>query len=502
MEEDRPRPRGEPPPLSSVRGPLAAVSATSSVRDPSAPPSQLVMSARVPEIGHAGESARERAKASLARAQALNPSLNAFITLTPEVAMADSARADEARDRGRRLPLDGLTLAVKDNLDVAGIPTTVASRFFQANAATRDAHVVRRLRRAGAVVVGKTNLHEFAFGALTANPPPYGICHNPWDLSRTPGGSSGGSAVALAADITDGALGSDTGGSVRIPAGLCGVTGLRPTFGRVSTDGCFPLSWSLDTVGPMARSAALVARLFKVTDGAGTRDDRAPRRIPTRRSASIAGLRFGLAGGFFAEADAVVLAAVRDVATVMIDLGAKLLDVNIPGAEAAFVDAGTIIRADAIALHGERYATEPERFGAEIRERLRRASAVTGQELAGAVQRAYEWRLALRRVFTAVDALLLPTTSTTAPVFGGDAIATTSMLVRMTYPWSLAHVPALSMPCGFSADGLPIGCQLVAAPWSDELLLNVATAYQAVTTWHERRPALEPMTPRARLGLM
>jgi aspartyl-tRNA(Asn)/glutamyl-tRNA(Gln) amidotransferase subunit A len=438
-----------------------------------------------------GRSAGDVAASSISRAEERNSLLNAFLTFTPELAMRDALRVDAARAAGRPLPLDGFVMAVKDNLDVAGVRTSVASRFFESGAAVRDAGVVHRLRAAGAIVIGKTNLHEFAFGAITANPPPYGVCRNPWDPSRTPGGSSGGSGAALAADLCMGALGSDTGGSVRIPAALCGVVGLRPTYGRLSTVGCFPLSWSLDTVGPMARSAEDVARMFGVMDGYDDRDVRAVPRPADRLRSPIVGLRVAVADGLFASADPDVMAAVRETATVLRDLGARLVDVSVPATEAVLDDTATIIRADALAVHGSRYRTEPDRFGAEIRERLRVASTITAEQLAAAQQRGHEWRRAVQKVFREVDIVLTPTTRTTAPTFGGDPIETTAMLVQMTYPWSLAHVPALSMPCGFSKNGLPIGCQVVAAPWNDELLLDLARAYQGATTWHERRPRLD-----------
>ena len=438
-----------------------------------------------------GRSAGDVAASFLASAEERNGSLNAFLSLTAEIAMGDALRVDEARAAGRPLPLDGFVLAVKDNLDVAGVRTSVASRFFESGVAVRDASVVHSLRAAGAIVIGKTNLHEFAFGAITANPPPYGVCRNPWDLSRTPGGSSGGSAAALAAGLCMGALGSDTGGSVRVPAALCGVTGLRPTYGRLSTVGCFPLSWSLDTVGPMARSAEDVARMFGVMDGYDDLDVRAVPRPVDRPRRPIAGIRVAVADGLFASADPDIIAAVRETATILGDLGARLVDVSVPATEAVLDDTATIVRADALAVHGSRYRTEPDRFGAEIRERLRVASTITGEQLSAAHQRGYEWRRTVLKVFREVDIVLTPTTQTTAPTFGGDPIETTAMLMRMTYPWSLARVPALSMPCGFSTNGLPIGCQVVAAPWNDELLLELARAYQGATTWHERRPRLD-----------
>jgi aspartyl-tRNA(Asn)/glutamyl-tRNA(Gln) amidotransferase subunit A len=248
----------------------------------------------------------------------------------------------------------------------------------------------------------------------------------------------------------------------------------------------------LDTVGPMARSAEDVARMFGVMDGYDDQDVRALPRPADRPRRPIAGIRVTVADGLFASADPDVMAAVRETATVLGDLGARLVDVSVPATQAVLDDTATIVRADALAVHASRYRTEPDRFGAEIRERLRIASTITAEQLSAAHQRGHEWQRAVLKVFREVDIVLTPTTKTTAPTFGGDPIETTAMLMRMTYPWSLARVPALSMPCGISTNGLPIGCQMVAAPWNDELLLDLARAYQGATTWHEKRPRLDP----------
>lgn len=239
-------------------------------------------------------------------ARAANDVLNAFITLTPEAARADAARVDAARAAGSPLPLDGMPITVKDNMDLAGWPTTAASRSTSDAPATVDAEAVRRVREAGGVVIGKANLHELAFGMTTTNPPPFGVTLNPWDHGRIAGGSSGGTAAAVAADLSVGGLGTDTGGSIRVPSALTGLTGLRPTFGRISTRGVFPLSWTFDTAGPIARSADDAGLLYRVMAGWDPED---PRSEPSRggedeqpRGArTCAGIRFGIAGGFFHE---------------------------------------------------------------------------------------------------------------------------------------------------------------------------------------------------------
>ena len=440
-------------------------------------------------------SAVELTEAVLERIEEVQPVINAFITTTPELALEDARRADERRAAGKALPLAGMPIAVKDNIDVGGVLTTVASKFFADYIPDEDAETVRRVRAAGGVIVGKAFLHEFVFGA-TCNNPFYGQCRNPWDVERIPGGSSGGSGAALAADLCVGALGSDTGGSVRIPAHLNGVSALRPTFGSVSSRGAFPICWSFDTVGPMARSMVDVAHMYAVMAGFDLEDPRAVDHPPVDAlsglEAGVAGVRIGIPGDFFFDdLEPGIDACVRAAADQLSDLGAELVEIDVPGGAAATDICSRLIRADALALHRERLESRHDDFGADIAERLTTGYDIQGWEVAELVQRMYEWRRRMRRLFRdEVDLVLTPTAVATAPpIEGAEMIATTAKLTRFTYPWSLAHMPAVSLPCGFAENGMPVGVQLGADQWQEALLLRASVAYQAVTDFHRRRPA-------------
>ncbi len=430
----------------------------------------------------------------LARIEAEQPRLNAYVTVMAEQARADARRVDRQRARGEDPgPLAGLPVAVKDNIDVAGVPATRGSDFFRDRIPGHDAEVVRRLRAAGAVVVGKTALHEFAYGATTNNPH-FGACRNAWDPERIPGGSSGGSGAALGADLCLAALGTDTGGSVRIPAALNGVSALRPTYGSVSNRGVFPISASLDTVGPMARSIDEVARVLAVVAGYDRDDpwaiEHESPEVRARLDAGAAGLRVGVPGSFFLDdVEPAIARNTRAVAGVLGELGAQVTELDVPGAERA-VEATTVIsRAEALGLHRDRLEREPGRFGEDVRLRLELAREIDGATLATAIARMREWRARMLRVFDEVDLLLTPTTPTGAPLVDeAEMIATTARLTRFTYAWSLAWLPAASVPSGLGDDGLPTGVQLAAAPWRDDLPLRAGHALQQATGHHRLRP--------------
>lgn len=448
-------------------------------------------------------SAVELAESFLARIAVYQPTLNCFISVTPEIAVGDARQVDAARQRGEPLPLDGMPIALKDNIDVAGVRTTVASKFFQNNIPTKDAEVVRRLRMAGAVLVGKAALHEFVFGATTNNPAPYGACRNPWELSRIPGGSSGGSGVAIAADLCIGALGTDTGGSVRIPASLNGVTGLRPTFGRVSTTGVFPCAPTFDEVGPMARSVKDVAKLLAAITGYDFDDPRSV-EVPTTDAIGeldqgLDGIRVGIPQSFFFDGvDPDIADGVLEAANVLREAGASVSHVDVPTSRAICDATATIVRAEALALHRKRYDEHPELFGEEIRRRFELGEQLRGWEVAASYTLLYEWRRDLRRLFQNIDIALSPTTKIVAPpIEGSESISISWDLTFLTYPWSLGALPALSMPCGFSKSGLPFGVQLAAAPWRESLLLRAGACFQSATDWHLRRPAIAASLPVA-----
>jgi aspartyl-tRNA(Asn)/glutamyl-tRNA(Gln) amidotransferase subunit A len=443
-----------------------------------------------------GIGALELVDALLARTEHAQPVVNGYISVMADAARADARQIDEARARGDAPgPLDGMPVAIKDNIDVAGAPTTVGSRFFGDAPAAEDAEAVRRLRAAGAIPIGKATLHEFVYGSTNDNPH-YGPGRNPWDPSRIPGGSSGGSGVVLAADLAIGALGTDTGGSVRIPAALNGVSALRPTYGSVSNRGVFPISATFDTVGPMARSMVDVAQLLSVMVGYDALDPRAVSHPPIDPLAGLdeglAGLRIGMPRTFFFEdVEPAIDRAVRAAAEQLAALGADVVDIDVPGAERAMQDVTLITRADALALHRERLEAHPDWFGEDLQRRLALGHDISGADFAAAIGRMYEWRTFMLGVFADVDLILTPTTNSTAiPIDTAETISATAQMTRFTYAWSMAHMPAASVPCGFDEHGLPIGLQLAAAPWQDAVVLRAGVGYQAVTDWHRRRTPL------------
>jgi aspartyl-tRNA(Asn)/glutamyl-tRNA(Gln) amidotransferase subunit A len=434
------------------------------------------------------------AQAFLDRIDSLDGLLNAFITVTPELALADARRADAARAAGRPLPLDGMPIAVKDLIDVAGVRMTGASRLFEHRVAAEDAEVVRRLREAGAVVLGKANLHELAYGATTTNPPPFGSCRNPWDRERMAGGSSGGSAAALAADLCLGALGTDTGGSVRIPSALCGTSGLRPTYGAVSNRGALHVSPSFDTIGPMARSVDDVARIYACMAGYDPGDPFAVRLpAPERLETDVTRLRIGLPRGFFYDnLEPEIAALVTDAEEALAGLGLHLDEIDLPADESLCQATGVIVRAEALAVYRQHVDANPELIGEQIRRRFQLGAELRGEEVAAAHLLMREWQASLRKAFASVDAILTPATNTVAPSLAEpNSIETTWKLTYLTYPWSLSQTPTLTFPCGFTAAGLPVGVQLTSFALGEPILLAIGSAYQRATDWHRRRPTIE-----------
>jgi aspartyl-tRNA(Asn)/glutamyl-tRNA(Gln) amidotransferase subunit A len=432
--------------------------------------------------------------AYLERIERFDGRIRAYVTVTADSALERARTADEAFERsGPTGPLHGLPVAVKDNIDTAGIRTTAGSLFFERRVPDRSATVVERLIQAGAVLLGKTALHEFAFGATTQNPH-YGCCRNPWDLQRVPGGSSGGSGAALAGDLCAAALGTDTGGSVRIPAALNGSSALRPTPGCVSTFGMFPVSWTLDTVGPMARSVADVADLFSVLAGFDPADPGsvAGASQPLEAGDAPEGLRIGMPREFFFdEVDPDVLSAVRAGIEALSGMGARVEEIDLPGAANALEIASGIALAEALAVHRERLEHEPDGYGEDLRRRLGSGLAASAADYALHRQEGRIWARTVSELLKGVDLIITPVTPIVAPLAdGADTIETTRQLTRFTYGWSLAGVPALALPCGFSADGMPIGMQLAAAPWREWTLLAVGRAFQEETDWHTQEPSL------------
>lgn len=422
--------------------------------------------------------------------------LRAVITRVDEQARAVAAAQDSSPVSPGRL--GGVTMALKDNIDTEGVRTTAGSDFFRDRVPQSDAFVVARLRAAGAIVTAKVNLAEFALGGTTQNAH-WGSCRNAWDPSRLPGGSSGGSAVAVAAGMARAALGTDTGGSVRLPASVNGVVGLRPTLGRISNGGVTPLSPAFDTVGPMARTALGVAEVFDAMDAYDPDDptcqDGPRRSVLESVDDGVRGWRIGLPEEFFlAQSDPAIAAAVREVAQVFRGLRAEVVPVRLEGASEAQQHMFRIVYPEAAAEHAERLEASPERFGEDVWRRLQLGVGVDARDMARAIDWRRSWQRRLERLLTDVDLLLTPTVPVDVPaVEGAEMIRTTHDLTRFTYAFSMFGGPSLSMPCGLHPQsGLPMGAQLTAAPWRDDAVLGAAAAYQEATHWHEQRPAPLP----------
>ncbi|MBI3457799.1 MAG: Asp-tRNA(Asn)/Glu-tRNA(Gln) amidotransferase subunit GatA [Candidatus Rokubacteria bacterium] len=437
----------------------------------------------------------ELCRALLARCERLEPRLNAFITLAPERILAEARAAERELAAGRvRGPLHGVPIAVKDLCWTRGERTTGGSKVLAHFVPDEDASVVARLRAAGAIVFGKTNLPEFAYGPLDAYH--YGPSRNPWDLDRFPGGSSMGAAAALAGRLVPGALGSDTGGSIRHPAHWSGITGLKPTYGRVPLRGVIPLATSLDHVGPMARSAEDCALLLGGIAGHDPADPTsADVPVPDYAAAldgSVRGLRAGVPRGYFwEELPADIARSVEGVLGELRRLGLILEDVEIPEWAAAAEASRVLIRCEAAAEHRTILRERAAELIPQVRERLEAGAATPAPDYVDALRAGARLRVALRRLFGRVDLLALPGRDQTAPRMdeGGKLLEPLSPR-NFTAPFNLAGVPALTFPCGFSAEGLPIGLQLAGRAWEEGTLLRVAHAYQRATDWHARRPKL------------
>ncbi|MBP1701363.1 MAG: gatA [Chloroflexi bacterium] len=488
---------------------------------------ELSLSEVTTGLRHGNFSSRELAQAYLERIERLDPALHTFLTLTPELALVQADQADQLLSDWRKnggaapSPLLGIPLAVKDILCVAGVRCTCGSRILENFIPPYNATSVARLRQAGMVILGKTNTDEFAMGSSTENSA-YGVTHNPWDLSRVPGGSSGGSAAAVAAGLAPLALGTDTGGSVRQPASLCGVTGLKPTYGRVSRYGLVAFGSSLDVVGVFGHSAADAALVFAQMAGQDTLDATSvelpvPEFQPDASTKpSLYGLRVGVPGEYFITGmQPEVEAAIHQAITILEELGAVIQPVSLPHTQYALPVYYLIAPAEASAnlarYDGVRYGprqpaevmwdvfrhTRGELFGPEVKRRIMLGTyALSAGYYDAYYGQAQKVRTLIKRdfdqAFTQVNLIATPATPNTAFRIGEHADDPLSMYLEdiFTLPANLAGVPGIAFPAGFDSKGLPIGIQLTAASFQEDLLFRAAHAYQQATDWHTRRPSL------------
>ena len=449
-------------------------------------PDSLTLSEQRELIKSKEISASDLTAACYQQIERLNPTLNAFITVIP--------KSDEEIKPDRHLPLLGIPIAVKDLYDTKGIRTTGGSKFFADHVPTEDAFVVEKIKQAGAYIIGKTNTHEIALG-VTNNNPHFGACKNPWDVTRTPGGSSGGSAVAVATGMSLAALGTDTGGSIRIPASLCGVVGLKPTYGRISLRGIMPLSWNLDHAGPITKRVEDAALMLQIMGGYDSEDPASFKTLPGDFSShmrdTIRDRKVAFATGKFVEevTSPEVLEAVRKAADVLAGQGAIIEEVNMDFLHEGAIANSIMTQADGAAFHRERLQEHPDWFGADVRQRLETGAAFTSSEYSLARRTQAIVRRRCDLLFEEYDVLILPTTPITAPILEGEnAVERARLLTRLTSPFNLTGLPALSVPCGFDSEGLPIGLQIVSRAWNESGVLRIGYSYQEATDWHRKKP--------------
>lgn len=440
----------------------------------------------------------ELVDAALDRVAQLNPALNAFITIVADRARREARAAEREIARGRwKGPLHGIAISLKDNIWTRGVRTTAGSKILADFVPTVDAEVAARLARAGAILIGKTNLHEFAYG-ISSNNPHFGPVRNPWDHARIPGGSSGGSAAAVATGMCFGSIGTDTGGSIRIPSSLCGTVGLKPTFGLVSVEGIVPLCLSLDHAGPIARTVADVCILLEAIAGefpkGAIRPDyrKLSRGLPKK-------LRIGWPEDYFLErVDAEARRLIEDAAHVFRKLGAQIVRIGMPRLAGTLLPATNDIALAEAAHYHQSQGYFPARaadYGDDVRKRLELGLKTTAVDYLRGRDKKPEAVAEFSNAFERVDVILAPTTPIPAPPRGVDEIeidgekeTVRSALVRMNRPANFTGHPAISLPCGFTRDSLPVGMQLIAPHWAEARLLAIAAAYESATPWHTRLP--------------
>lgn len=441
----------------------------------------------------------ELVDAALARIERENPGLNAFLTIVADEARRQARAAERAIRSGNASgPLHGIPISLKDNFWTRGIRSTAGSKILANFVPDEDSDVASRLARAGAILLGKTNMHEFAYGITNENPH-YGAVRNPWAQERISGGSSGGSAVAVATGMGFASMGTDTGGSIRIPASLCGIVGLKPTYGLVSMAGVVPLAETLDHAGPLGRTVTdvcimLQAVTVKYPKGAPAPECRKLRRSIPRR------FRLGWPKEyFFDRVDAEVRRAIEAAGKTLESLGARIEEVSLPHLADSVEPSTNIAMAEATRYHESQgfFPARAAEYGEDVRKRLEMGREVRAVDYLNAFAVKCEIEKEFQAAFARVDAIIAPALPIAAPRIGenelmieGEKETVRSALVRLNRPANLTGDPAISIPCGFTRAGLPIGLQLIGAHWSEARLLAIALAYEDATGWHKQHPKL------------
>jgi len=452
--------------------------------------SELVRSKKVSPV--------ELTQACLSRIEQLNPKVNAFITVTADAALAQAREAESDIQRGRwKGPLHGIPIALKDLVDTAGVRTTAASGLFKDRIPSQDAEIVRRLKAGGAVFLGKLNMHEFAYGGSSVISY-FGPVRNPWDPAYSPGGSSGGSAAAVVAELCYGAIGSDTGGSIRMPAAYCGIVGLKPTYGRVSTRGVIPLAWSLDHIGPMTRTAMDAALMLQVIAGYD-REDTSSTDTPVQDyaaglEAKNSSLRISTPRVHFYEGlHPEIQAAIETALSELGKFTSHQHNIEIPAPNDAAL---LILKVEAYAYHREYVTKTPELYQPETLKRIQGGAEISATEYINARRQLDQYRRSISKIFDAVDLVVTPTTP--VPPFAISELLADLDHLRAkevltspnTRPFNLLGLPTVSVPCGFTSKGLPIGMQITGPPGGEATVLRLAYAYEQATEWHKRKPNL------------
>src|ERR1044071_3130555 len=435
----------------------------------------------------------ELTRACLERIERLNPKLNAFITVTGDAALEQARRAEAEIARGEwKGPLHGIQLAVKDLIETAGVKTTAASAVLRDYVPTSDAEVIRRLKSAGAILLGKLNLHEFAYGGsgIIGH---FGPARNPWNTAHVTGGSSSGSAAAVAACLCYGAIGTDTAGSIRLPAACCGITGLKPTYGLVSMRGVIPLSWSLDHVGPMARTAADAALMLQAIAAYDPQDIYSQKFPPVYYPSAIeektAGLRLAVARDFWNDVDEEIRLAVDAAVAAIGKITAGVQEVE----RSTHADR-TLVRCEPYAYHQKYLPQQESDYNPETLKRIHSGADVTAVQYIEAYRDLLQQRRQILALFEDIDLVLTPTAPTLAPSVAELQAAPDQLrskeliMLRNTRPFNVYGLPSISLSCGFSKSGLPIGLQITGAPGAEGAVLAVAHAYQQQSAWHKKTP--------------